>query len=48
MSVISEEKGPSLYGEAWDTYRQMVKEVAKEEPYIERLDEEALLIDVTV
>ena len=48
MSVLSEEKGLSLHGEAWDTYRQMVKEVTKKEPYIERLDEEALLIDVTV
>ena len=36
------------YGEAPDTYRHMLQEIVPVEPYTERLDEEALLIDLKI
>ena len=48
MSVLSEGSNQYLHGEAPDTYRGMLKEIAKVDPCIERLDDEALLIDLTL
>lgn len=35
-----------MHGETSDTYRDMLKEIVQVDPYIESLDEEALLIDL--
>ena len=48
MSVLTGETLPYLYGETPDTYRHMLKEIAETEPYMETLDEVALLIDLAV
>jgi len=46
MSVLSKEEDGGVYGESAATYRELIKEVTGKEPYIERLDEEALLLYV--
>jgi cyclopropane fatty-acyl-phospholipid synthase-like methyltransferase len=46
MSVLSCEKERQLYSESEETYAEVLKEITGKEPYIERLDEEALLIHV--
>ena len=48
MSVLSNESDQYMYGEAPDTYRHMLQEIVPVEPYTERLDEEALLIDLKI
>jgi 2-polyprenyl-3-methyl-5-hydroxy-6-metoxy-1,4-benzoquinol methylase len=46
MSVMSSTKETPFYSESEETYRQIIKEITKKEPYIERMDEEALFIHV--
>jgi cyclopropane fatty-acyl-phospholipid synthase-like methyltransferase len=46
MSVMSALKETPFYSESEETYHEIIKEATGKEPYIERLDEEALLIHV--
>ena len=46
MSVLSCEKERDLYSESKETYQEVLKEITGKEPYIQRMDEEALLIHV--
>ncbi|RLA94377.1 MAG: hypothetical protein DRG25_02675 [Deltaproteobacteria bacterium] len=46
MNVLSCEKERDLYSESKETYQEVLKEITGKEPYIERMDEEALLIHV--
>lgn len=47
MSVFSCEKEPQeLHSETPESYKQIIMEITKKEPYIERMDEKALFIHV--
>jgi len=46
MSVLSCNKDPRFYSELPDTYKRLIERITGKEPYIERMDEEALLLHV--